>query len=265
MRFRDDVPGRLSWPFVRTMVERDVVGFHERPRRRAASRRRSCTAAGGPGAPADPRAGAWQPRVVVRLGQLDLHAGNRSGRARAGARCSNPGSRLATAVAVIDALGELGFSELEFGIRWPNDLECAGKKLGGILTRAARAEDGRLPSDRGRAERADQSGRGARPGAGDGDVTGCAQRRDPLETELPARLMAAIYRHFESILCRLVSGDRDLPARWNTLDVLRDLPVRVDVGTHVVLGRGQGIDEEGALCLEDGNGVTRLFGGSVLR
>src|SRR5262249_12736526 len=43
-----------------------------------------------------------------------------------------PKVALATAVAVIDALAELGFREPPIGIRWPNDLECAGRKLGGI-------------------------------------------------------------------------------------------------------------------------------------
>ena len=33
---------------------------------------------------------------------------------------------MSTAVAVIDALEELGFGQAEIGIRWPNDLECAG-------------------------------------------------------------------------------------------------------------------------------------------
>ena len=37
---------------------------------------------------------------------------------------------------MIDALAELGFRQAEIGIRWPNDLECAGGKLGGILPEA---------------------------------------------------------------------------------------------------------------------------------
>jgi BirA family biotin operon repressor/biotin-[acetyl-CoA-carboxylase] ligase len=171
---------------------------------------------------------------------------------------------LAMAVAVIDALRELGFSELDFGIKWPNDLECAGKKLGGILTEPLERKDGRcllIGVGLNVQTNLDEAPAPVRAMA----TSLAVLSAKPLETDMPERLMAAIYSHFESILRRLVSGDRDLPERWNTLDVLRDLPVRVDVGTHVVIGQGQGIDEEGALCLQVGNGVTRLFGGSVLR
>ena len=87
----------------------------------------------------------------------------------------------------------------------------------------------------------------------------------PIEADLPARLLAAIFRHFESVLGRLVRGDRELAARWNVLDLLRDRPVRVDVGTHVVVGQARGIDADGALCVDDGKVTIRLFGGTVLR
>ena len=74
-----------SWPFVRTMVERDVVRSTNDVAAELVRDGARCTAAGGLGAPADARAGTWQPRVVVRRRQLDVHDGNRSGRARAGA------------------------------------------------------------------------------------------------------------------------------------------------------------------------------------
>ena len=44
-----------------------------------------------------------------------------------------PRLALATAVAVIEALDELELGSPSLGIRWPNDLEAGGRKLGGIL------------------------------------------------------------------------------------------------------------------------------------
>ena len=84
------------------------------------------------------------------------------------------------------------------------------------------------------------------------------------ENALP-RLLAVILSHFEQVLNRLVHGDRGLAARWNRLDLLRGCWVDVDMGTHRVAGRGTGIDDEGALCLDDGERPFRIFGGQVLR
>jgi BirA family transcriptional regulator, biotin operon repressor / biotin---[acetyl-CoA-carboxylase] ligase len=179
-------------------------------------------------------------------------------------RMLEPRVALATAVAVIDALDELGFQQAEIGIRWPNDLECAGGKLGGILPEALDLEDRRyllVGVGLNVTTNLDEA-----PALVKAMATSLAAiSSSPIEADLSARLMAAILRHFESVLSRLVLGDRALPARWNELDLLRDSPVRVDVGTHVVLGRARGIDSDGALCLDDGNRTIRLFGGSVLR
>ena len=46
---------------------------------------------------------------------------------------NEPKLALATAVAVIEALNELELGSPSLGIRWPNDLEVEGRKLGGIL------------------------------------------------------------------------------------------------------------------------------------
>ena len=45
----------------------------------------------------------------------------------------HPRLSLMTAVAVIEAIAALGLSAPGIGIRWPNDVEAGGKKLGGIL------------------------------------------------------------------------------------------------------------------------------------
>jgi BirA family transcriptional regulator, biotin operon repressor / biotin---[acetyl-CoA-carboxylase] ligase len=180
------------------------------------------------------------------------------------ARVLEPMVALSTAVAVIDALDELGFSQAKIGIRWPNDLECAGGKLGGILPEALELKDGRyllVGVGLNVTTNLDLA-----PAAVKAMATSlstlCAS---PIEGEASERLLAAIFRHFELVVNRLVLGDRELRARWSVLDLLRNCPVSVDVGTHVVVGRARGIDADGALCVDDGKGTIRLFGGSVLR
>jgi BirA family transcriptional regulator, biotin operon repressor / biotin---[acetyl-CoA-carboxylase] ligase len=177
---------------------------------------------------------------------------------------NEPTLALATAVALIDALEGLGLCEPSIGIRWPNDLEVRGKKLGGILPEPVETEHGHrlligiglnVQTDLTRAPESVRSMATSLAALG---------ARFLAEDPLP-HVLAAILSHFERVLNRLVRGDCELAARWNRLDLLRDRWVRVDLGTHQVAGSGSGIDGDGALCLNDGTHRHRLFGGQVLR
>jgi BirA family transcriptional regulator, biotin operon repressor / biotin---[acetyl-CoA-carboxylase] ligase len=177
---------------------------------------------------------------------------------------NEPRLALATAVAVIDALQGLGLREPLIGIRWPNDLEVNGRKLGGILPEPVETEHGHrlligiglnVQTDLTRAPESVRSMATSLAALGAGFLD---------EDALP-QVLAAILSHFERVLNRLVHGDCELAARWNRLDLLRDRWVNVDLGTHQVAGSGTGIDGEGALCLDDGTHRFRLFGGQVLR
>ncbi len=177
---------------------------------------------------------------------------------------SEPKLALATAVAVIDALSALDLGNPALGIRWPNDLEVGGRKLGGILPERI------------------ETGQGHRIliGVGINVLTSLADAPEeiqPMATSLTAlhasqlgeqllpRLLWSILQQFESVLGRLAKRDPALADQWNRLDLLRDQWVRVDLGTRIVVGVGRGIDAEGALCLDDGGQQLRLVGGQVLR
>jgi BirA family biotin operon repressor/biotin-[acetyl-CoA-carboxylase] ligase len=259
----EDAAVKTSWPFVRTLVECDVVQSTN-----------------------DVAA------VLVRTGAVGLPLavwahGQTRGRGRGIHEWWSDGGSLtftmaidpaahelaqvvlprvavATAVAIIDAVCELGFPEHGLGIRWPNDVECGGRKLGGVLPETVKLLDGeRLLIGVGlnvqtKLEEAPAEVR---------SMATSLEEVSPvaIEGEIRARLLAAILRRFEGILGRLGSADAALAARWNELDVLRERVLCVDVGTHVVQGRGCGIDADGALCLDDGRTTVRLFGGTVLR
>jgi BirA family transcriptional regulator, biotin operon repressor / biotin---[acetyl-CoA-carboxylase] ligase len=259
----DDVSSKASWPFVRTMVEREVVLSTNDV---AAEMLR----AGGVALPLV----VWAHRQTRGRGRGNHEWWSDDGsltftmaiepRAHGLGRIVLPRVALATAVAVIDALGERGFGGLGLGIRWPNDLECGGRKLGGILPERVDLADGqRLLIGVGLNVQTNLEEAPAEVRAMATSLEAVSSRAKA--NELRVRLLPAILRRFEAILGRLASADPALTDRWNELDVLRDRRVRVDVGTHVVEGRGGGIDADGALCVDDGRTTVRFFGGTVLR
>jgi BirA family biotin operon repressor/biotin-[acetyl-CoA-carboxylase] ligase len=175
-----------------------------------------------------------------------------------------PKLALATAVAVIDALAELGLCRTAIGIRWPNDLEAGGLKLGGILPeRIETAHGNRLLLGIGLNVRTNLAL--APPDVRAMATSLAALEPGQLDAEVLERLLGTILKRFEAVLGGLAAGDVALAARWNQLDTLRDRWVRVDQGTTVVAGWGKGIDPDGAFCLDDGRQQIRLFGGRVIR
>jgi BirA family transcriptional regulator, biotin operon repressor / biotin---[acetyl-CoA-carboxylase] ligase len=177
---------------------------------------------------------------------------------------NEPRLALAIAVAVIEALDRLNLGSPALGIRWPNDLEADGRKLGGILPE-------RLETPRGRLILVGiglnvSTDLAAAPVPVRAMATSLAAlHAKPPDESLSERLLSAILGQIESMLPRLAQNDQTLSVQWDRLDQLREKWVRVDLGTHCVAGWGQGIDQAGALCLHDGREPIRLFGGQVLR
>jgi BirA family biotin operon repressor/biotin-[acetyl-CoA-carboxylase] ligase len=175
-----------------------------------------------------------------------------------------PKLALGMAVAIVGALDALGLGSPDFGIRWPNDIEAQGRKLGGILPERLETHYGR--------RNLIGVGLNVLSRLGDSPQTIRAMAASVAELHqtawdesiLPA-LLDAILGQFESVLEGLVSGDPQLAAEWARLDLLVGQPVRVDVGARIVAGTARGIDARGALCVDAGGERLRLFGGQVLR
>jgi BirA family biotin operon repressor/biotin-[acetyl-CoA-carboxylase] ligase len=177
---------------------------------------------------------------------------------------SEPRLALATAVAVIEAAREMGFDSPELGIRWPNDIQVGDRKLGGLLPERVDGPDGhRLLIGVGLNVSTDAA---SMPAEVRQMATSLAALRGrAVEPERIPEVLAAILGQFGSVLGRLAARDPDLAARWDALDLLRERWVTVDLGPRTIAGRGRGIDEDGALCLEAGAERHRLFGGQVRR
>jgi BirA family biotin operon repressor/biotin-[acetyl-CoA-carboxylase] ligase len=177
---------------------------------------------------------------------------------------NEPQLALATAVAIIEALNELGLGHHAIGIRWPNDLEADGRKLAGILPEQVETAHGRrLLIGIGLNVRTNLA---AAPPEIRTMATSLAElHQRPIDDGFSNRLVPAILGRFEAVLARLAAGDQALADQWNQLDLLRDTWVRVDLGTCELVGLGQGIDNQGALCLNQRSKQIRIFGGRLVR
>jgi BirA family biotin operon repressor/biotin-[acetyl-CoA-carboxylase] ligase len=175
-----------------------------------------------------------------------------------------PRLALVAALAMIEAINDLRLSVPEIGIRWPNDVEAKGRKLCGILPERVEAEGtSRL-----------LIGVGVNVLSCIDQAPTCVRRMAtslsalhplPLSPSILPRLLKGWLNHFESNLERLAREDPSLANFWNNLNLLHEQIVRVLIGPRVIEGRVLEIDAHGALCLNDGKQILRLFGGQVLR
>jgi BirA family biotin operon repressor/biotin-[acetyl-CoA-carboxylase] ligase len=171
-----------------------------------------------------------------------------------------PRIALACAAAVCDVLEEL-CPKIPCGIRWPNDVYLAGRKVCGILPEAVTAR-GPGP-DRlvlGIGINVNNSVADAPPdvravGVSLADPTG---RHHDL-TEVLVRLLDCIEERLE----QMVRRDPQLPVAWSTRCVLRGHTVELALGQSRVRGYCQGVDHDGALLLQNGRETQQFFGGVV--
>jgi BirA family transcriptional regulator, biotin operon repressor / biotin---[acetyl-CoA-carboxylase] ligase len=171
---------------------------------------------------------------------------------------------LMTALAIIETIEALGLRNPGIGIRWPNDLEVGGRKLGGILPEHIEVSDGhRLIIGVGlnvltRIEDAPPAVRLMATSLN-------AFQPQPLLPSFLRPFLEAILTRFEQLLYRLVQDDPELARQWERLNLLRGQTVRIALGPRIVEGIVQKIDAQGALCIHDGQTLHQLFGGQVLR
>lgn len=173
-----------------------------------------------------------------------------------------PKLALAAALAVIDTIARE--CRLFAGIRWPNDIELDGRKLGGILPERVETPRGtRLVAGIGLnvSTRLDDAPEDVRRMA-----VSLAELM-PSATPVPGMTMVlrGVLAAFGTTIDRLVRDESGLAAEWASADCLLNRAVRVDVGPRVVSGIGRGIDADGALVVDCGGVLERLFGGRVLR
>lgn len=162
---------------------------------------------------------------------------------------------LVTAVSVCRAIARAGLDG--HGIKWPNDIQVSGKKLGGILVEL---------SSRGGPGCDAVIGIGINVGA---DDPGASQIDQPWTTLSQSLGRKAVDRNqivgmiLEELLGCLHDGagafEGFLAVEWPIWDLLGQREVRIECGESILDGTAQGISPGGALRVLLGGGRTAEF------
>lgn len=168
------------------------------------------------------------------------------------------GLSLAVGVALVRALERYGIRGV--GLKWPNDLEVDGAKLGGVLIEVQAEAGGHCQAVIGIGLNLslppDASARLERKVTDVAALTGGAVGRN----RLGALLIEEVLLLLRDYPQRRFAGVRD---EWLQLDVLRNCPVEVTGLQQVISGIGRGVDERGALLVETPAGLITVQAGEV--
>jgi BirA family biotin operon repressor/biotin-[acetyl-CoA-carboxylase] ligase len=189
-----------------------------------------------------------------------------------------PQLSLATAVAVCDALereldvtglstpsvnpkSEIRNPKLGLGIKWPNDVLLAGRKVAGILIESP----GGVAPAKGRiimgvGINVNNSWRGAPRDAGAGGTALCdaTGRKHDLQVLL-SKLLSAIARRVN----QLQRQDAELVSAWQKLDILAGQNIEFQNNAQDLSGKCLKIADDGALVIKTLAGPRRLYSGSI--
>lgn len=168
------------------------------------------------------------------------------------------GLSLAVGAALVRALRRYGIEGVS--LKWPNDLEVDGAKLGGILIEVQAEAGGLCQAIIGIGLNlslpADASGRLGRRVTDVATLAGRGVERNRLGALLIEEVLLLL-RDYPRLR---FAGIRD---EWLQLDAMRDLPVEVTGLQHVIVGIGRGVDERGALLVETDAGLVAVQAGEV--
>lgn len=159
-------------------------------------------------------------------------------------------------LAVARELESLGLASI--GLKWPNDLICQGRKLGGLLLERADASEGccvvigvgintAMPNG----EAIDQPWT---------DLESVLPGKPPARNRLAAGIIGALLTALQHYAHRDVG---DLPALWQRFDILGGRAVDVRTPAGEVHGRAAGVDGQGRLLLNVDGVLQRYTSGEV--
>jgi BirA family biotin operon repressor/biotin-[acetyl-CoA-carboxylase] ligase len=170
---------------------------------------------------------------------------------------------LAVGVAAVRAFRRLGIDGV--GLKWPNDLIWAQRKLGGILIEMRGESAGpaqvvigiginmRMPAQV-RIMLAEQQA------ALIADVHEIMRERTPARNALVATLVEEVTRMLQTFGEK---GFEPFAEEWRRLDTLSDAPVRVISGTETTFGRARGVELDGTLLVDVDGQLRRFASGEV--
>ncbi|MGR8920426.1 MAG: biotin--[acetyl-CoA-carboxylase] ligase [Gammaproteobacteria bacterium] len=147
-------------------------------------------------------------------------------------------------------------------LKWPNDIVRGDRKMAGILIEMRAEAGGPCVTVIGIGLNVSLSVRGAalidRPSDDVTTALGAAVSRNALAADV----LASLVEHLEQFGREGFEPFRDA---WCALDALRDREVTLDLGGRVVTGRARGVDDHGALLIEDDGRLESFVSGHLTR
>ena len=165
--------------------------------------------------------------------------------------------------ALREHLGEAVLARTPVQLKWPNDLLCDSRKLGGILIdmRAEAGGPGYVVIGIGINVALDETARTQINAAG-------TEPCDLKSLEVPTLQRNAVAASLIECLVRGLTvfeheGLRPFREEWQSADALRGRAVNVTTVQETTRGVARGIDLDGALMVETPNGLVRFVSGEV--
>ncbi len=168
------------------------------------------------------------------------------------------GLSLVVGVAIVEALEKLGLNGVK--LKWPNDLYYQDRKLAGILVEMSGQAGGaaNLVIGMGMNLMMSEQIEGiTQPWA---SLTEVADKEYIDRNQLAITMINTLYSALSDYEIYGMSG---FVERWNRLDNFLDRPIKLIMGPREITGIAKGINEQGAVLLETGNGVESFIGGEI--
>ena len=164
---------------------------------------------------------------------------------------------LVTGLSVAETL-ETFLPYSSIGIKWPNDVCLAGRKVCGILIEQPERPQGRLVAGLGW-----NANTSFATAPEEISAIAISMREESGQTYIEEDLVRCFLQRWEFNLATLAAGSFDLVSRWSRLCSLRDRRIRIVTEDGTMTGICRGIADDGALLIEDAGGPHRHYAGTV--
>lgn len=167
------------------------------------------------------------------------------------------GLSLVVACSLVTVLRDMGVAGV--GVKWPNDIYLNHKKLAGVLVEMSGQADSECNVVIGigvnMSMSAQQSQKIDQPWS---DLSELAQMPD--KTALMIQLQRQLVADLELFE---VDGLKVFKQRWREADLFDGQPIKLLMGDNVVEGVCCGIDEQGAVLVQNAQGIQAYVGGEI--
>lgn len=152
------------------------------------------------------------------------------------------------------------------GLKWPNDVHLNGRKVCGILCEVPGHSSTNGPNTSplmvlGVGLNVNNSSTTAPQELRSQAIAMIDVRQEPLDL---AEVTIAVLQNIHAKLDLLASDPAAMLAEWSVFDILRDRRTWLQTSQGEICGISRGIDTEGALLLETGNGLARFISATIL-